>query len=134
MVDTKLAVCHSDVSVGMKSLASVAEMDWEGFFYGARRGGEGEKNYEAGRGQSLFSLVIFFQHGLPELERFHSVTFVLPRHCPADLTIFAGQGRKGVPWCKAGRPFLKATHPAHKCSFPKTHTRWVTESHGLFRI
>lgn len=33
MVDiTKLAVCHGDVSVGMKSLASVAEMDFEVFF------------------------------------------------------------------------------------------------------
>ena len=34
MVDiTKLAVCHGDVSVGMKSLASVAEMDFEVFFF-----------------------------------------------------------------------------------------------------
>ena len=40
---TKLAVCHGDVSVGMKSLASVAEMDWDGFFLfnGWVRGGAG---------------------------------------------------------------------------------------------
>ena len=43
MVDiTKLAVCHGDVSVGMKSLASVAEMNFEVFFFFNGWGGVGK--------------------------------------------------------------------------------------------
>ena len=52
MVDTKLAVCHSDVSVGMKSLASVAEMDCKGFFHLLRRGGAGQGQKSMGRAEA----------------------------------------------------------------------------------
>ena len=113
---TKLAVCHGDVSVGMRSLASVAEMDWEGFF---SRGGAGWarlKNYGVRRCQSLLSLAIFFYHGLLELERFQRVTFVLPRQCPADFTIFAGRGGVGSQGrCFTGQGRGGAGNPSLIC-------------------
>ena len=49
----------------------------------------------------MASVVMLFLYGISELERFESVTFILPRHCPAVLTTFAvlagaGRGRKGA--------------------------------------
>ena len=44
----------------------------------------------------MASVVMLFHYGISELERFESVTFIVPRHCPAVLTIFWGRGRKGV--------------------------------------
>ena len=39
-------------------------------------------------------------------ERFESVTFILPRHCPAVLIIYAGRVRKGV---SRGRAYTACT-------------------------
>ena len=42
------------------------------------------------------SVAILFHKGFPVLERFESVTFILPHHCPAALIIFAGRGGSAV--------------------------------------
>ena len=40
----------------------------------------------------MLSVAILFLYRFSVLERFESVTFFLPRHCPAVLIIFAGPG------------------------------------------
>ena len=57
---------------------------------------------------AIMITIIVFHCGFPELERFESVTFIVPRHCPAFLPILGGRSHKGVSQGGVGRPSLIA--------------------------
>ena len=67
---------------------------------------------------AIMITIIVFHCGFPELERFESVTFILPCHCPAFLTIFAARCRVNLPFPTGRFPAGRGVHP---CSLHQIH-------------
>ena len=54
----------------------------------------------------MFSVFILFHYGFPELERFESVTFILPCHCLTVLTKGVSRGGSAMVYRGAGHTSL----------------------------
>ena len=79
--------------------------------------------------------ILFHFHMFHELEKLDSVTFILPRHCPTVLSIFAGgrtkERRKGVSrdWARNSTfPAGRGVHPNKNGSRGTTKAPCRTET------